>query len=536
MSKIAIYARKSTESEDRQVLSLDSQVSELKSFAKNEGYEIIQVLTESKSAKAPGRPVFNKLISDIQHGKIDAILCWKLDRLARNPIDGGNIIWALEEKKLEAIHTPQRTFFNTGNDKFWMALEFGISKKYVDDLSDNVKRGLRARLEKGWITGRPPIGYLNNKENRTIIRDPNRFLLVRKIWDLMLSGEYSPNAIINIATEKWGLRTRKFKRFGGGPLGYSIIYKILTNPFYYGMIVRRGEYYQGAHEPMVTKSEFEKVQNLLQTRSNKRPKRHTFPYTGMITCGECGASITAEHRINRYGSHYIYYHCTKRKRTVRCKQPYIREEDLEIQMSSFLESITIMDDFKNWAIEVLRNLQEEEEKKSLIASKSLQKRLEGLKSELSELINIKLRGMLTDEEYLEKKAELEGERTRLKEIIFDSEKNYERTIRNCEGIFEFACNAKERFENGNSEEKKTIIINTCSNLILKNKLLHISAQKPFVLLQKGLINTSSKTKRFEPVINDYGQHKMGSEKGPEMAYYRLVKEVRTFFMEKGGHS
>ncbi len=531
MSKIAIYARKSTESEDRQVLSLDSQVTELKSFARTEGFEIVRVLTESQSAKAPGRPIFNRMMADVQKGKYDGILCWKLDRLARNPIDGGSIIWALEERKLEAIHTPQRSFQNTGNDKFWMNLEFGMSKKYVDDLSDNVKRGQKAKLEMGWIPGRPPLGYLNEKESRTIVRDPERFPLIRKMWDMMLTGEYTPNAIVNIATDEWGLRTRKHKRFGGGPVGYSEIYRILTNPFYYGIIVRKGEFYKGAHEPMITKSEFDKVQYLLHRGSNKRPKRFSFPYTGMIRCGECGASITAEHRINRYGRHYIYYHCTKRKRTVRCSQQYIQEKDLELQMSAFLQSITISKDFKDWAIRVLRETHEEEQGKNIAAAQSLRKRHSRLKSELSELMNIRLRGLLTDQEYLSKKAELEKERARLRELIDDAEHNFDDVLGKCERVFEFACDAKSRFDNGSPEEKRAIIVNIGSNLVLKDRILYISPQKPFVFIQKGLSETTLKTTSFDHTELRESQPRNGGDKNPLEDFYRLVKDVRTFYLE-----
>jgi site-specific DNA recombinase len=149
MSNYIIYARKSTESEDRQVLSIDSQVKELKALAQSLGLEIGEILSEAQSAKAPGREVFSRLMKRAYQGQVKGIISWKLDRLARNPLDGGNLIWALEEKKIEEIVTPQRTFSNTGNDKFWMQLEFGMAKKYVDDLSDNVKRGNRAKLELG---------------------------------------------------------------------------------------------------------------------------------------------------------------------------------------------------------------------------------------------------------------------------------------------------------------------------------------------------------------------------------------------------
>jgi len=249
-TKYLIYVRKSSESEDRQVLSIDSQVKELKDWARRSNLQIAEIISESKSAKAPGRPGFNSLMRKIYKSKANGILCWKLDRLARNPLDGGSLIWAVEEGKIQEIATPQRSFNNTGNDKFWMQLEFGMAKKYVDDLSDNVKRGLRAKLEQGWLPGPPPLGYLNDKASRTIVKDPERFPLVRKLWNLVASGVHSPSQVLEIANDQWGLRTRQTRCLGNKPMSHSTLYRIFHNPFYYGVIQRHGQLFAGAHEPM----------------------------------------------------------------------------------------------------------------------------------------------------------------------------------------------------------------------------------------------------------------------------------------------
>ena len=232
MPTYVIYARKSTESEDRQVLSIESQIRELTDHAHARGFSVARVLSESRSAKAPGREIFGKLMDEVSRGNVDGVICWKLDRLARNPIDGGTLIWALEEQKLKEIVTPHRTFTNTGDNKFWMQLEFGMAKKYVDDLSQNVKRGNRAKLEQGWLPGIPPIGYMNDLATKTIVPDPDRFTLVRKMWDMLLAGR-TVKEIHGTANEVWGLRTRRYKRSGDRPLASSAVYKLFSNPFYF---------------------------------------------------------------------------------------------------------------------------------------------------------------------------------------------------------------------------------------------------------------------------------------------------------------
>jgi DNA invertase Pin-like site-specific DNA recombinase/thiol-disulfide isomerase/thioredoxin len=176
MPRYLLYSRKSTESEDRQVLSIDSQIAELQDLARERQLDVVAVHRESRSAKAPGREVFGQVLADVAKGRVDGLLCWKLDRLARNPVDGGALIWAFDEGKVREIVTPGRTFTNTGNDKFWMSLEFGMAKKYVDDLSENVKRGNRAKLAQGWRPGNAPIGYLNDLGTKTIVPDPDRMI------------------------------------------------------------------------------------------------------------------------------------------------------------------------------------------------------------------------------------------------------------------------------------------------------------------------------------------------------------------------
>ncbi len=199
MSAHVIYARKSTESDDRQVLSIDSQVQELKVLALRRGLQVDEVLTESRSAKAPGRQVFGSLMRRIDKGEIAGILCWKMDRLARNHFDTGQVLQALADKKIEHVITAERTYTADGNDRFLGNFEFGIATKFIDDLRANVKRGNRARFERGWPNFRPPIGYIEDRATKTAITDPERFPLVRRMWDELLSGRMRPMQIARAA-------------------------------------------------------------------------------------------------------------------------------------------------------------------------------------------------------------------------------------------------------------------------------------------------------------------------------------------------
>jgi site-specific DNA recombinase len=484
MSRYVIYARKSTEDEDRQILSIDSQVKELKDLAAREQLKVAKIVTESRSAKAPGRPLFNELVRQVNRRSFDGIIAWKLDRLARNPVDGAALIWTMEEEKIKEIVIPGRRFTNRGDDKFWMQLEFGMAKKYVDDLSDNVRRGNRAKLELGWLPGQPRLGYLNDPLTRTIVNDPKRFPLVKKIWRLILGGE-SPMRVYRLSRDRWGLRTRPTKNGGGGPLSISSYYALLGDPFYCGIIHRAKGTWAGRHEPMVSREEFAQVQKMLGRPNRLGDRSREFAFTGLIRCGECGSSVTAERKVNRYGSVYVYYHCTRKKPGVRCRQRVIRVEKLEEQILDRLRRISVPRPHLEWMLKHLGKLHAEERNSRAAAIQSLAGVHEDLKRQLNTLTDLRLRGVLPDEEFLKKREELVGMEMTLRENRAVANGQGPDWLELSEKAFSFANQAEKRFREGSITEKREILTAVGSNLTLKDRNLSISLQKPFLLLEKG---------------------------------------------------
>lgn len=523
-----IYCRKSSESEERQVLSIEAQIKELKELAGKLGLTNIETLTESRSAKYPGRPIFGRVMERVSRGEVKGIICWKLDRLARNPLDGAAIVWALDQGKIEEIITPYNHLLNNSNDKFLMQLEFGMAKKYVDDLSDNTKRGIRLKLEKGWLPGPAPLGYLNEPREKIIITDPERFHIVRKMWDLLLEG-VSPHQIHRIAVGKFGLRGKRGLR---KLINLTTVYALFANPFYYGLISHAGNLYQGSHEPMITEDEFRKAQEILGRRGIQRPKKHTFAFTGLIRCGECGYSITAEEMVNPYGMHYTYYRCTKKKHYEKCTQPQIRVEELENQMRGYLESIHVPQKLLEVGLDYLEEEQKEDHDKETVVRASLEKAHSDSMRRLDNLNQMRLRELISDEEYLGEKRKLLDEKIKLEESLNAKgsglNKVHDLTVK----TFRFAHEALERFENGTPEIRKAIMREIGSNFLLKDKKLSIDVEKPFQLIKKTLNALSPEIGRLQLSGNEMDIEQSALPRPQFLVWCRLVNDVRTFFEDE----
>ena len=482
MPAYVIYARKSTESEDRQVLSIESQVTELTALAARQGVAVGEILRESRSAKAPGRPVFGALMQRVRRGEVAGILCWKMDRLARNHLDTGTVLQALADSKLPKVLTPERTYTHDGNDRFMGSFELGMATKYIDDLRANVKRGNRARFQRGWPNFIPPLGYLNDRVTKTVVKDPERFDRVRQIWDLFLTGSMRPEQIMQVANRKWHFRTRQFKRQGGKPLSRSVTYKLLTNPYYMGVIrLRSGEVYPGAHPPMITREEFDRAQELLGRPGRPRPVRHEFPFTGLIKCGHCGGGVTAEEHIKpKTGKRYAYYRCSRYKTDVRCAEPPLSERDLEAQIVERLRGASIPQKLADWALARLkRSLSTEDGRREQIRA-GVEQSVKDLEREVQNLLELRLRELVTDDIYVAKNQQLQEQLVLLRRKLAQPVASNDALLLKLSKLLDVAVTAPQTFANGTSVQKRTILETVGLNYQLTARTLSFIGKKPFL--------------------------------------------------------
>lgn len=311
-----LYARKSTDSEDRQVQSLDAQERELMEIASKLGLEIVGTYRESMSAKATGRPIFAHVIKQITQGKADAILCWKLDRLARNFADGGNIIDLLQRSVIKEIRTYEAVHLPSDN-VLMLAVQLGMANQYVRDLSVNVKRGIREKLSRGEWPNQAPLGYLNDKITKKIIIDKERAKYIKKAFYLYTKESKSIAEISDILFAE-GFRSRAGKKIYKGSIA-----RILSCTFYMGTMERDGHYYQGSHVPLTSKEVFDEARNIAEGKTQARTQTLFFPMRGFLTCNSCGCALTASLKKG-----FQYYYCTNGKKICNEHATYLREETL----------------------------------------------------------------------------------------------------------------------------------------------------------------------------------------------------------------
>lgn len=314
-------------------------------LADREGLEIVCMKRESHSTKETGqRPIFNEIIQELKQGKFNGILTWAPDRISRNAGDLGQIVDLMDANLLMDIRTFGQRFMNSPNDKFMLMILCGQAKLENDNRGINVKRGLRTRVEMGLWPGVAPLGYLNQKDmdkKCQLVVDDLRAPLVKKIFERVAYEKMSGRKIYN-----WLRFEANFYTRGNKPLTLAGVYRILESPFYYGMFEYpkdSGNWYQGKHSPLITKELFEQAQAQLK-RDNIQRQNKEFSFTKLFTCGYCESGISAEEKWKQLkdGTHtkYIYYSCS-RARDRDCKNKYIREEELILELLKILDKVNI---------------------------------------------------------------------------------------------------------------------------------------------------------------------------------------------------
>ena len=469
-----LYARKSTEDEDRQILSIEAQLFELCQFAAKEKLEIVASLCEAKTAKEPGRIKFTEMLSLIERGKAEGILSWNPDRLARNSVDGGKIIHMIDRGLIKSLKFPTFWFEPTPQGLFMLQIAFGQSKYYVDALRENVTRGMRQKVRNGVWPSKTPLGYLNNPKTRGIDIDKEKAPKLKKLFELYATRNFNLRELA-----EWCKRVN-LKSNLERDIAISQIHKILQNVFYIGLMKYKNEIHEATHEPLISKKLFDRAQEIMKEKGKpQKVKKHNFDFLGLMKC-PCSAAITAEKKIKPSGKEYVYYRCTKKKGP--CQEKYfLRQEELYEQIKSFLQKVSLS---SHDAEQVLAELGKEESQareQAQTTVQNLKTKLSEIEQKLEKLLDVYLEETITAEEYSSRKGKLVKQKVGLQEQIRDFE---QKGLSWLEPAREFVLSlnqAAKLLETENKEETTTFLKNIGSNCILQNRQLIFSPKIQYKL-------------------------------------------------------
>src|SRR3990167_9503535 len=402
--KYFLYIRKSTDEEDRQVLSLEAQLTELKEYAEKESLEIIETFIEKKTAKVPVREIFNSRLNKIDGGlpHLIGILAWHPDRLSRNSVDGGRLIYLLDTEKLGGLKFPTFAFENNPSGKFFLSIGLSNAKYYVDNLSENVQRGNRAKLRRGEWPGQKPFGYVYDHRLRNIVPEPKEAKIVKQIYEEFASGKHTLKSISARLAEINGEKLKS---------NFAVEY-LLTNDLYIGVMKWNKETYEGKYKPIISQQLFAKVQEAFNSRRRPRKSkvRHDFPLTGLFRCS-CSSMISAQFTKGN-GGLYRYYRCTRKHGE--CTESYIQEKELQKQIVARAQTIALP---SQWTNEMLIHLKSEEEKESKsvdVLTQDINQKLLLVQDKLDKLLEGYLDNLIDEESYKKKKENLVSEKNSLK--------------------------------------------------------------------------------------------------------------------------
>ncbi|MCX6810894.1 MAG: recombinase family protein [Candidatus Berkelbacteria bacterium] len=478
MIKYFIYCRKSSEEEERQILSIEAQLQELRDYAKQNSLFVIKEFFESRTAKEPGRPIFNQMLSEIEKGNASGILAWNPDRLARNSIDGGKVIYLVDTAKITSLKFPTFWFDTTPQGKFMLSVAFGQAKYYTDNLRENILRGIRQKLRRGELPAKAPLGYYNEPRIRTIEPDKQTFKKMRQILEAFATGNFTLSQIRD-KMFSLGLVGKN-----GEPLHLSTVQGLLKNPFYYGMFIYRGELMQGSHKPMISKKLFDKIQKAIVDNGKPRKKiiKKDLIFKNFAICGKCGYKVTGETHTKKSGLVFSYYRCTKKSKVKNCDEGFLREEKLAEQVQVICQKVSIPDEWKDKYLAKVEEWENEQNNSSGIFAQNLKDKLTKVKERTNRLIDLHLDGEIELDEFKHKKNMLVEQKADIEQKLNDFERKGNHWLELLKSWILDANQAGNLANTKNFFGMKNFLKTVGSNRILLDGKLQMNFEKQYTLL------------------------------------------------------
>ena len=485
--KAVLYARVSSAEQEREGFSIPAQQRLLREYAAKNDLVIAEEFVDVETAKQAGRTNFTKMLAFLaEMPSINSVLVEKTDRLYRNFRDYVTI----DDLDLEIHLVKEGEVLNResrSHQKFIHGIKVLMAKNYIDNLSEETRKGMAEKAQSGVFPHRAPVGYKNDTTNRTIVQDPERAPYVRQLFEWYASGRFSVEELhqrcVNDGFKIAGTKAEVIPR--------SKVEYLLKNPFYTGQFRWKKQLFAGTHEPIISRALFDRVQEEFASHGRDRGKYriHEFAFGGLVACGECGYMLTAQRQKGRY----VYYKCTNYGKS--CSQGYYREEILAEQFEQYVRGIQLRPVVVDWANDVLKQSLEEETDFHNSAVTRLNRELEQIKGRMNQAYLDKLDGKIDDEFWADCSARWQTEKARIAEKLERHRQADSAYLEEGARLIEVASRALQIYNRHGLVERRGFLASILKDTKLKDGQLTAAYRPAFQVLATMAAQTSSPPSR-----------------------------------------
>jgi DNA invertase Pin-like site-specific DNA recombinase len=490
-NKICImFCRVSSKEQEETGYSLPAQEKYLKDYCEKHDIKIQKTFKISESASGEKqRKKFAEMMKYSHDNNIKIVICEKADRLTRNFKDMVAIDQWLDKDSERQVHLVKDSLILHRDSKSQEKLNWGIrilfAKNYIDNLSEEVKKGQKAKIEDGWLPTKPPMGYktIGEKGKKIHVIDEEVAPFIKDMFQRYSTGNYSLLKLCEVMFEQ-GLKTKR-----GRAIPKSSMHRFLKDPFYSGQFYWKGEVYQGSHKPIISKQLFRKVQKVINRPINApKYQKHNPLFKGKVKCGECGGMVTWERQKGTWYGHCNHYRPCKQKK-------YVRQEDLETMLIPLFEKISPKSErVLKWLEKVLKIIDDDQSDYNEIQIEKLRKDIEIIDSKMKEVYEDKVSKIISVEFFQEKMEEYKEQKEKIKETLDNLDDSLDEQRQKAVTIHELAYRAKPTFLNPkiDTESKREILSEIFSNLDIKDGNIAEKYTPAFEFLLKWMptVNTT----------------------------------------------
>lgn len=495
-NECVLMARVSSRDQEVEGYSLPAQVRLLKDYCLRKDLTVLKIFQISESASGKKqRELFNEVVNFIAENKINVLVCEKVDRLTRNFKDAVMIDDWLEENEKHEVHLVKDSLVMHKHSRSQEKLNWGLrvlfAKNTIDNLREEVDKGVREKLEQGWLPGKPLVGYktVGDSGHKIHVPDPQMGPLMCEAFELYDTGNYSLKLLTATMKEK-GLRTHF-----GRPLVKSQLHRLLGNPFYIGRMTWKGRLYDGKHEPLISAELFGRVQQRMKRKTTPKYNKHNPVFKGMMRCFECGGTITWE--IQR---EHWYGHCNHYKP---CSQKaYIRQEAVEEQLlKEFSELVSPSPDVIAWVKVTLRTKYEADMEARTALKKQLKDRHQQLGRRMDVLYEDRLDDRISVHQYDKMQKEASNEQKMIAKKLEDFEEDYLAILEKGIDILDLSQKAAAIYESKNDTDRRAILRDLFLNIRLNGNLIEVEYTPLVAAIAEKVRKEKELRNTFEQTIN-----------------------------------